>query len=125
MIPASGVRKSRLTGGEERGADAVALGKGEGAVGLFAQPPAVQDDGGLRGEGGQHPAVLGGRDPAGQRPRHVVADGHLDVGVLGPPVGSSAMRREGLSARAMADRAPVSLSGARRISRVRRGCRRG
>ena len=70
-------------GGEQGGADAVALGELAGLLGLADQPLAVEYDGGLGGEGGEHPAVLGGQHPAGERERHVVADGHVDVGVLG------------------------------------------
>ena len=69
--------------GEQGGADAVALGQLAGKLRLVDQALAVEYDGGLGGEGGQYPAVLGGQHPAGERQRHVVADRHVDIGVLG------------------------------------------
>ncbi len=71
-------------GCEQRGADAVALGERPGLLGGLPQSLPVQDDRGLRGERGQHPAVGGGQHPSGQGERHVVAYGHVHVGVLGP-----------------------------------------
>ncbi len=71
-------------GGQQRRADPVALGQLLGLVGLALEALAVEYDGGLGGEGGEDPAVLGGQHPAGQRECHVVADRHVDVRVLGP-----------------------------------------
>ncbi len=71
-------------GGEQRGADAVALGQFPGPVGLGLQPPAVQDDGGLGRERGQDAAVGGGQHATGDREHHVVAGRHDHVGVLRP-----------------------------------------
>ncbi len=71
-------------GGEQRGPDPVALGEPAGLLGLAHQTLTVEDDGGLGGERAEHPAVLGGQHPAGQREGQVVADRHVDVGVVGP-----------------------------------------
>ena len=70
-------------GGEQGGADAVALGERAGLLGLVDEALAVEDDGCLGGEGGEDPAVLGRQHPAGEGEGHVVADGHVDVRVLG------------------------------------------
>ncbi len=70
-------------GGEQGGADPVALGEPAGLGGLPGQPPAFQQRGGLRGEGDQHPAVLGGQHPAAEREHQPVADRDLDVGLVG------------------------------------------
>ncbi len=62
----------------------MALDQGAGLVGLRLQALAVPDDGGLRGEGGQHAAVLGRQHATGQGERRAVVDRHVHVGVLGP-----------------------------------------
>lgn len=71
-------------GGQQRGPDPVALGEPAGLLSLADQALAVQDDGRLGGEGAEHSAVLGGQHPAGEGQGHVVADGHVHIGVLGP-----------------------------------------
>lgn len=75
-------------GGEEGGADAVALGELLGPVGLLPQAPAVHGHRRLGGEGGQHPTVLGRQDAAGQGQGHVVADRHVDVRLVGCGTGA-------------------------------------
>ncbi len=71
-------------GGEQGGADAVALGERAGLLGLVDEALAVEYDGRLCGEGPENPAVLGGQHPAGQGEGHVVADGQVHVRVLRP-----------------------------------------
>ena len=83
LMPASGVRRSWLTAASSAVRMRLPSASSRACSASSGQPLAVQDDGGLGGEGGQHPAVLGGQHPAGQGERHVVADRHVDVGVLG------------------------------------------
>lgn len=71
-------------GGEQGGADLVALGLLAGLLGLTHEPLTIEDDRGLGGEGAEDPSVLGGQYPAGQGEGQVVADGHVHVRLLGP-----------------------------------------
>ncbi len=82
-------------GGEQGGADLVALGQLPGLLRLADEPLPVEDDGGLGGEGAEDPPVLGGQHPAGQGERQAVPDRHVGVRLLRPGRRVGADARDG------------------------------
>ncbi len=67
---------------QQGGAGAVGFGQVSGVGSLGGEPVAVQRDGGLGCERGQHTAVRSRHDPAAQRQVQIRADGYLGVGSL-------------------------------------------
>ena len=74
MIPASGVRRSWLTAASRAVRMLLAAASRSASAACAASRCLLQRDGGLLGEGHQHPPVAGGQGPPGQPQREGVGD---------------------------------------------------